>query len=138
MPNCLIQKETVCFCRIIQSLGDGELNMKGHPELFTWFVSTWIVLGLVSFWLFFLNKNAAQKKRLLPILIIGTGILFAGFVFLMTGELWVMLFVIPAVILISISNLRRIKICEACGRTVYNNVWFSKMEYCSKCKAKLP
>ena|SRR6266496_3773201 len=112
--------------------------MKAHPELAPWFFGTWVVLGLCSVWLFFLNRNVAQKKRLLPIFIIGIGILFAGFVFLMTGDLTVMVFVVPAVALISFLNLRLIKVCENCGRTVYNNVWFSKMEYCSKCGAKLP
>lgn len=119
------------------SLENSANKFKAHPEVFPWFMGTWAVLGVISSWLFFLSKNISLKKRLLPIFNIGTGILFVGFVFLMTGQPRIMLFVIPAVIVISILNHRMIRVCDSCGRTVTNNVWFSKMEFCSKCGAKL-
>lgn len=85
----------------------------------------------------FIDKNVPRKKRLLPVFIIGTGAAFVLFVFLMTGDLHVLAFVLPAVVLISLLNLRMIKVCSSCGRTIQSGIWFTKAEYCSKCGAKL-
>lgn len=112
--------------------------MKAYPELFVWLVGTWVILCICSAWLLLATRNVALRNRLLPVCIWGAGFLFAGFVFLLSGELRVMLIVTPAVVLICFLNLRTMKICQACGRTVYNNVLLTKMEYCSKCGAKLP
>jgi uncharacterized membrane protein len=112
--------------------------MTAHPEVVPWFIGTWIVLGVVGVWFQFFNRNIPQKKRLLPIFTVGSGVLFAVFVFLMIGDVRVLFFIVPAIALIIFLNLRMIKVCESCGRTVTSNVWFSKMEYCSKCGAKLP
>lgn len=111
--------------------------MREHTELFSWVMGIWIALGILSFWFFNFSKNVKLKKRLLPIFIVGAGVLFTGVVLLMTGEPKVVLITIPAVVIISLLNLRMIKFCESCGRTLYNRMWFSKMEYCSKCGAKL-
>ena len=112
--------------------------MKGHPEIVPIFVGVWIVLGIVNVWLFYFDRNVARKKRLVPIFIVSAGVLFAGFVFLITGEPKVMLFVIPAVAIITLLNLRTIRVCESCGRTLQSAIPFWKPEYCSKCGAKLP
>lgn len=111
--------------------------MKERPELFPWIMGIWIVLGILSFWFFNFSKNLQLKKRLLPIFIVGGGVMFTGSVLLMSGTPAFMLVVIPAVIIISFLNLRMIRFCESCGRTVYNTMLFFKMEYCSKCGAKL-
>ena len=111
--------------------------MSGHFELYPWFLGTWIILVIVGFCLFYLCKNVARKKRLLPIFVVGTGILFATFVFVMTGPSNEMFVMIPVVALIIFLNLRMIKVCEACGRTVFTSDMFYKMEYCPKCGAKL-
>lgn len=111
--------------------------MREHPELFPWFAGVWIGLGILSFWFFQFSKNVKLKKRFLPIFIVGTGVLFTGFVLFMSGKPEIMLIVIPAVAIISFLNLRMIRVCESCGRTIYNTMVFFKMEYCSKCGAKL-
>ena len=110
--------------------------MSTHPELGHWFFGTWIILMFVGFCLFYLSKNVARKKRLLPIFIIGTGILFVCFAFLITGPSNITFLMIPVAALIVFLNLRMIKVCEACG-LVYTRDMFSKMAYCPKCGAKL-
>jgi len=111
--------------------------MKPHNEIVPWFFGTWVILGVFGVWLSFINKNVELKKRILPFMNWGTGVLFAGFVLFMTGQPRILYFVGPAVIVIGILNHHLIRVCESCGRTITNNVWFSKMEYCSKCGAKL-
>ena len=110
--------------------------MKPHPEIVPLFIATWIVLGIAGLWLMFIDKNVPRKKRLLPAFIIGTGGAFVVFVFLITGDLHVLAFVLPAAVLISFLNLRMIRICSSCGRTIPSGMWFTKAEYCSKCGAK--
>jgi rRNA maturation endonuclease Nob1 len=85
----------------------------------------------------YVDKNVPRKKRLLPVFIIGTGAAFVLFVFLMTGDLHVLAFVLPAAVLISILNLRMIRVCSGCGRTIQSGMWFTRAEFCSKCGAKL-
>ena len=111
--------------------------MRPHPEIAPWFFATWIALGIASMWFVYLDRNVARKKRLLPVFIIGSGALFVGFVFWMSGDLRILAFVLPAVALISFLNFRRIRVCSACGRTIHSGMWFTKAEYCSKCGARL-
>jgi hypothetical protein len=111
--------------------------MRPHPEIAPWFFGTWIVLGIASVWFIYLDRNVARKKRLLPVFIIGVGVLFVIFVFLMSGDLGVLAFMVPAVVVISFLNLRMIRVCSACGRTIHSGMWFTKAEYCSKCGARL-
>lgn len=110
--------------------------MKPHPEIVPVFIATWIILGIAGVW-FLIDRNVPRKKRLLPVFIIGTGAAFVIFVFLITGDVHVLAFVLPAAVLISILNLHMIKICSGCGRTIQSGIWFAKAEYCSKCGAKL-
>lgn len=111
--------------------------MKPRPDILPLFIMTWVVLGIAGIWLMFVDKNVPRKKRLLPIFIIGTGAAFVAFVFLITGDLHVLAVVLPAAVLISFLNLRMIKVCSSCGRTIQSGMWFTKAEYCSKCGAKL-
>ena|SRR5215469_11930775 len=112
--------------------------MTPHPEIAPLFTATWVVLGIAGIWLMFIDKNVPRKKRLLPVFIIGTGAAFVFFVFLMTGDLRLLAFVLPAAVLISFLNLRTIKVCSSCGRTIQSGMWFTKAEYCLfkvRCKA---
>jgi len=111
--------------------------MRPHPDVVPLFIATWIALGIASLWFLYFDKNVVRKKRLLPIFIIGSGALFVIFVFSINGDLRVMAFVVPAVVLISFLNLRMIKVCSSCGRTINSGLCFLRAEYCSKCGAKL-
>jgi hypothetical protein len=90
--------------------------MTPHPEIWPLFIATWVVLGTAGSWLTFIDKNAPRKKRLLPVFIIGTGATFVVFVFLITRDLRVLAFVLPAAVLISLLNLRMTKVCSSCER----------------------
>ena len=111
--------------------------MKPHPEIVPLFIATWILLGIAGIWHTFIDRNVPRKKRLLPFFTIGSGALFVIFVFLMSGDLRVLAFMVPAVVLICFLNLRMIRVCSACGRTIQSGMWFTKAEYCSKCGARL-
>jgi len=111
--------------------------MKPHPEITPWFFATWIVLGIVGLWSMYLDKDVARRKRLLPVFIISSGALFIVFVFLISGSLGILAFMIPGVVLITWLNLHMIRICSACGRTIHSGMWFTRAEYCSKCGARL-
>ena len=102
-------------------------------NIFPIFFSTWIVLGLGSFAFFYFNRDAALKRKVLPVVIVSTGILFLGFLWLMGLRGEAMYIAVPAVILISLLNLRGTKFCDSCGRTLYNQWPFSEVELCPKC-----
>jgi uncharacterized protein (DUF983 family) len=44
---------------------------------------------------------------------------------------------VPAVILISLLNIRATKFCDSCGKMVMNQNVLSPPKYCSKCGAEL-
>jgi len=111
--------------------------MRPHPEIGPWFFATWIVLGIAGAWFVYFDRNVARKKRLLPVFIVGSGALFVIFAFLMSGSMRILAFMVPAVVLISFLNLRMIRVCSACGRTIQSGMWFTRAEYCSKCGARL-
>jgi len=52
-------------------------------EIFPIFFGTWVVLGIISFAIFFLGKNAQLKRKLWPPFVIGTGVLFIAFSYAM-------------------------------------------------------
>src|SRR5215469_4851729 len=111
--------------------------MTPHPQITPWFIGTWIVLIILGLWFTYFDPNIARKKRLLPVFIIGSGGLFIIFGFLISGDFRVLAFMIPGVVLICILNLRMIRVCSACGRTIQSGMWFTRAEYCSKCGARL-
>jgi hypothetical protein len=92
-----------------------------RPEIAPWFVMTWILLALSGLWFTYFGTNIARKKRLIPFFIIGSGALFIVFVLLMIGDVRVLLFMVPAVVLICLLNLRMIRVCsvmqtnDSCG-----------------------
>ena len=114
------------------------LGMKAHPEIAPWFFGVWIALAIVGLWVTYLDKNVARKKRLIPVFTVGAGVIFAVFTLLMMGsDLRMMAFVIPAVALITFLNLRQIRVCSACGKTIHSGMWFAKAHYCPRCGGRL-
>ena len=106
-------------------------------QIFPIFFGVWVVLGLISVAFFFLGRNASLKRKVWPPLTIATAILFVGFVWAMGFPSHVFLILIPAVAIITFLNLRSVKFCDACGRTIMNQIPFSPPRFCSKCGAKL-
>ena len=111
--------------------------MKAHPEITWWFLGIWIALAIVGLWVTYVDKNIARKKRLLPIFIISSGIIFAVFTLLVVGDLRAMALVVPAVALIIFLNLRQLRVCETCGRTIQSGMWFARARYCPRCGGRM-
>ncbi len=111
--------------------------MQPHPEIAPWFIGTWIALGAVGLGSTYFDKNIARKKRLLPVFTIATGATFLLFTLFMMPSAKVMAFAVPAVVLITWLNLRMVRFCSACGRTIQSGMWLSRAAYCPKCGARL-
>ena len=105
--------------------------------MFPVFFVVWISLGFAGFFLFYLSKDVTFKKRYFPWYLVLTGFLFIVFGLSMGLPLTIMYIMVPAVALITFLNIRSTKFCDACGRTIIDQNWFSKVEFCSKCGAKL-
>ena len=101
------------------------------------FMAVWIALGIGSACFFLGSRNARLKREVFPWFVIFVGVLFASFVVIAVGDLTVLAFVGPAVALISFLNIRGTRFCDACGATLFNHAWFNRMNFCSKCGAKL-
>lgn len=106
---------------------------------FSLFLIIWITLGLASTAFFYLSKNSALKRKVLPIFAIGAGGLFLGFVWPRLDPTapfsW---FFVAMVVFITFLNIRSIKFCDACGKTDRSQNPFSPPTYCSKCGTKFP
>jgi len=111
--------------------------MREHPAITAAFIGAWTALPIVGLWVTYLDRKVARKKRLLPLFIVSAGIIFVLFSLALTRDLGIMLFIVPAVALITFLNLRQFKVCPVCGRTIHSGMWFAKAEYCSKCGARL-
>lgn len=105
-------------------------------QVFPIFFGVWVVLGLFSAAFFFLNKNAVLKRKVWPPFVVVTGMLFLGFTWAMGFPAQVMYVAVPAVIAITLLNLRAVQFCGSCGATQMSQNPFSKPAYCSKCGAQ--
>ena len=108
-----------------------------RQEIFPIFFVAWIALGVAGFFLFYVSKNVQFKKRYFPWYVILGGVLFISFGLGMGFPLEMLYFMVPAVALITFLNIKSTKFCDNCGRTIINQMWFTKVEYCAKCGAKL-
>ena len=102
-------------------------------EIFPIFFGVWVVLGLMSFLIFFVSKNADRKKKLWAPFIIFTGLLFIGFTYLMGFGGQHLYIMVPMVVLISFLNIRSTKFCGSCGKTNINQNFLSPAKFCNKC-----
>lgn len=100
------------------------------------FFAVWAALALGGFLFFALNKDVALKRRLFPRLAIAAGVLFGGVIALMAPWPAFLLFV-PFIALIVWLNIRMTRFCGACGKILINHQWWSTMNFCPYCGAKL-
>lgn len=106
------------------------------PDIFPYFIAVWAALGLGTLAFLHFNRNAALKRRVWPLISLGSSVLFLGFAWQMgfKGE---MLFVaVPMVVLITLLNIRNTRFCDACGSTLHKQV-ISRDKFCPKCGAAL-
>lgn len=113
----------------------GGTIMRGG--IFPVFYVVWISLGLAGFFLFYLSKDVTFKKKYFPWYVVLAGFLFVSFGLISGLPLRLLYIMVPAVALITFLNIRSTKFCDSCGRTMIDQNWFSKVEYCAKCGAKL-
>jgi len=104
---------------------------------YTIFLVVWIIIGVVPTAFFYGNKNAALKRKIYSVLVIGASALFGFFA---SSRLdfsrsfsWFFMIMLGA---ITVMNLRGIKFCLACGATNRSQNPFSPVAYCSKCGTK--
>lgn len=121
----------------LRKISKDQDKMPNPENVFSVFIGTWVILGLISFLAFFKGKNAKLKRKLWPPFVIGTATLFVIFIALMGFPLNTFFVMGPMLVLITILNLRNTKFCDSCGQTIINQNVFVKPEYCSKCGAKL-
>lgn len=111
---------------------------QSRPEqLFPLLFGIWIAYGSLGFALFALNRDAALKRSLWPPFAVASALLFAVITWLMGVPTRYLSILIPVLILMVWANLRTVRFCDSCGRTIMNQTPFSKPEFCSKCGAKL-
>lgn len=116
---------------------ENNMNSPEAPFVFAIFFAIWVVLGIGSFVFFQFNKNAALKRRLWPRFVIGTSVLFIAFGWLIGFKGQQIFFVVPVLMLITVLNLRAMKFCDSCGKTIYVRPPFSTADFCPKCGVKL-
>ena len=111
------------------------MDLQPHPHAVGLFFFIWVILGICGIAFFYVYKNAALKRKIFPIWIIGVGALLIGFASYITGQISpIMIFF---VIIISVLNIRGHKICDACGKTNYGRNPFTPQKHCSNCGAPL-
>jgi hypothetical protein len=110
------------------------------PSAFAIFVCVWAILGVATAVFFTFNRNAQLKRVVFPPFVIGIGVVFATFVWLMHGRHHPdsLILLVPGVTMVTLLNLWITRFCDACGRTVVNRGGFSRPKYCHKCGAPLP
>jgi hypothetical protein len=101
-----------------------------------WFVLC-LAISLFAWFYFRGNKDVGRKKLFhRRIVIIGGATFFL--LIALSGMPWPFLLIAGAFIaLIMYMNIRNTMFCGSCGRTTYNYEWWSRIEFCSKCGAKL-
>ena len=94
-----------------------------------------VMMGISS--LFWISRNAHLKRRLWPVWLVVSSALLTLFGWLL-GGFPAALFMLVASILFGRINLRRIRFCDRCGRTVRSVPLFEPpAQYCPACGAPL-
>ncbi len=96
------------------------------------FAATWVLLGVLGFYLFYLGKDADFKRKWFPRWIALIGVLFVLFIALTGFPMQMLLFGFPGILLISWLNIRQTRFCSSCGRMVWSSAPFTQPDFCSK------
>lgn len=105
-------------------------------EIFSIFFSTLGVLGIISFVIFFFEKDNIQKQKRWKPLILVLAVLFMGFVYLMGLDGEALYIMVIAIGLISFLNIRLAKFCDACGKAIIDKNLLAKPDICSMCRER--
>ena len=105
--------------------------------LWLFFIASWVIVLLISWIYFRFNKDIGLKRRCHKRGVIIYGTMFFFLTALGMGPSFFLLIIGAAIVLIMYLNIRNTIFCDACGKTTYINTWFSRIEYCARCGAKL-
>ena len=112
----------------------GAVNAPDGHRAFLVFAACWIPLGIASFLFFYFNRNAALKRKVFPIFATVAAILFGAFaISMLRGSLLALVTVVPMIAVITFLNIRMVRFCEACGRTLIQQSVFRPSNFCSHC-----
>src|SRR5262249_23713128 len=104
------------------------------------FVVLWVVVNIAAIVYFTLDRNAARKRLLWPIIIVGSFGTPLGFMFLFAPKLDLIVRLIFALVILLIAwgNLWKVKFCDNCGATVglWDRRFFPEL-HCPKCREPL-
>lgn len=91
-------------------------------------------VSLLSFALFYINKNAQFKRKYYPLFSVVTGALFLFIVYLqgfVNHQFWMV--IVPIVSLITFMNIRGAKFCDNCGKSNFGQSLKDRKIECPKC-----
>jgi hypothetical protein len=111
----------------------------GPPPEILAVMAIWLLLGLGSFLFFQFNRNAALKRKVWPVVIVAVGLVFGSLVYFGMGrqQPQVLYLMVPGIVLVSFLNIRTVRFCDSCGRTLYRQPIFSRTQFCPHCGTKL-
>lgn len=101
----------------------------------------WMALCLAVALFYLLSRNASLKRKLHPVIVIGVGVVFV--LLLLASALTsdtaagMLLLGVPAIVAITLLNLRLVKFCDACGLTVQTSNPFRPTKFCPHCGGPL-
>ena len=114
------------------------MDTVARKDVFEIFFVFWVVLGVTSGAFFYFSKNAPLKRKIWPPFVIGSATLFTAFAWYMSGESTGFAYIgIPMIVLITALNIRNVRFCDSCGKTIHNTNPFSPAKFCPKCGAGL-
>jgi hypothetical protein len=108
-----------------------------HSEYVAAFFATWVVAGVGGLLWLWRIENPSTKRLALRVFAIGTALLFALFVWLITRDPKQMMFVSVPLLVIIYMNFRLVKVCEVCA-SISRPQSFTMPVHCHKCGAILP
>ena len=101
------------------------------------FFGIWFVISFGSAAFFRLSKNADLKRRVWVPFLVVTSVVFIGFVWSTIKQVQVLYWLVPAVCILTLINLRTVQFCNSCGVTVRTPSPWRKAAFCPKCGAHL-
>jgi hypothetical protein len=95
-------------------------------------ISGWWARGLLAS-----SRSAAAKKRLISGTMFLTGSVFVALVAAMGAPLWLVCVMAVIVFVTGVMQKQRVRFCNACGLSSFNDSRLSGADFCPRCGAKL-
>ena len=106
-------------------------------QTYTIFFAVWVILVGVSVYFFVISTDVERKRKNFKPFLTFSGLLFLGFLWTQDLPAAILAMAVAMVLLIIFLNIRMIRFCDSCGKTVFNRLSFSTPRFCSHCGEKL-